>query len=621
MSIRQGKYIIASGNSGGGTGNPDELTITINESNQLQAVGTLDSNKKGVVYDWVGTTAEYTVQQIEKLHPDWLCFITDDYSEGVILPDQVGHNGEYLSTDGKNIKWGTVNLAPYQTIANLSQTLDTSTVNYPSNNAVKLYIENNAGSGSVIGDIHYTSRTTVPEGGVWCDGSEITEAQNPKFYKMLVDGEILSTTYTAYNASVASNGSCGFFGLDTVAKAFKVPTLKDVYLKVGTPETFNAESLPNITGTFYFGNGYGLDSKNNNSNGAFRPNPNEGLKAYGAGQSTDRSGMNFDASRSSSTYKDGAKVNPDNVTYRAYVVVSNKSDTTIDIKHEVQLNNPFFFGMYHYFESDPNNASWLISNGNFHSGDTYKGFYQWLVSVQTTPIEGVSVKLNTESYTDFDYVINNGNSTFRLPLKVKGASGCAVKGNGITVGLTDGSGNFGLMSSSFASENGGLFTRSGTYGNKIGDKPSGSGVSSPTNVGITTDPTKSGIVTADDGLKLYFYVGETVQDANMILAGRALSQLVNKIEVKEESYGADANYMYLSNGLLIQWGTHTDGTAFSFPKPFINTNYRIVVTSVNTNSIPSSDCYIIVREKLTTGIKEIKGRTFPVDWFAIGIGA
>ncbi len=34
------------------------------------------------VYNWVGTLAEYTTQDIEHTHPDWVCLITDDTSVG-----------------------------------------------------------------------------------------------------------------------------------------------------------------------------------------------------------------------------------------------------------------------------------------------------------------------------------------------------------------------------------------------------------------------------------------------------------------------------------------------------------------------------------------------------------
>lgn len=64
----------------------DETTIVLNTDNELQAVATVNKNPAAgatnPVYDWVGTLAEYNAQNIETLHPDWLCYITDDVSGG-----------------------------------------------------------------------------------------------------------------------------------------------------------------------------------------------------------------------------------------------------------------------------------------------------------------------------------------------------------------------------------------------------------------------------------------------------------------------------------------------------------------------------------------------------------
>ena len=178
-----------------------------------------------------------------------------------------------------------------------------------------------SGGGFPIGSIGYTLRTEVPEGGAWCDGALYTKAQFPDVYQMLVDGKLQSTTVSEFDSSVSANGSCGFFGLDTSNERFKVPLLKDVYLKAGqAPSMFGAESLPNITGEFRGTNAWNgnepkiqtgaLYSKGNLSrvNGSQQ----SGYNTYS---------LNFDASRSSSTYQDGAKVNPDHVVYHAYVVL------------------------------------------------------------------------------------------------------------------------------------------------------------------------------------------------------------------------------------------------------------------------------------------------------------
>lgn len=176
-----------------------------------------------------------------------------------------------------------------------------------------------SGGGFPIGSIGYTLRTEVPEGGAWCDGALYTKAQFPDVYQMLVDGKLQSTTVSEFDSSVSANGSCGFFGLDTSNERFKVPLLKDVYVKAGdAPLMFGGESLPNIKGTAYNiltglrETPYGVGALNATTIGS---------EDVSGSSYTRRGNISFNASRSSSTYQDAAKVNPDHVTYRAYVVL------------------------------------------------------------------------------------------------------------------------------------------------------------------------------------------------------------------------------------------------------------------------------------------------------------
>lgn len=76
-----------------------------------------------------------------------------------------------------------------------------------------------------IGDIKYTSRTDVPNGGAWCDGALYTKAQFPDVYQMLVDGKINNLNFTQYQKQIADFGFCETFALDTSNEKFKVPTV------------------------------------------------------------------------------------------------------------------------------------------------------------------------------------------------------------------------------------------------------------------------------------------------------------------------------------------------------------------------------------------------------------
>lgn len=66
--------------AGGADG--DGITIDLNSNDKAQAIGLINKNEAvgatNPIYDWIGTYAEFTSQNIATLHPDWLCFITDD---------------------------------------------------------------------------------------------------------------------------------------------------------------------------------------------------------------------------------------------------------------------------------------------------------------------------------------------------------------------------------------------------------------------------------------------------------------------------------------------------------------------------------------------------------------
>ena len=173
-----------------------------------------------------------------------------------------------------------------------------------------------------IGDIKYTTRTDVPNGGAWCDGAEYTQAAFPDIYQMLVDGKISSTDYTSFADSISTNGSCGLFALDTATTSFKVPKLNDVYIKTGQePSAFGAESLPNVTGTSP-SIGDEADNTAVKYTGALSlKNDGSSTRLASLSQNNYPNYIKLDASKISSTYQDSAKVNPDHVVYRAYVVL------------------------------------------------------------------------------------------------------------------------------------------------------------------------------------------------------------------------------------------------------------------------------------------------------------
>ena len=193
-----------------------------------------------------------------------------------------------------------------------------------------------------IGDIKYTSRIgEVPMGGLWTDGSTHNSDKYPNLWNLLIQNKLHVLPIDRYNEQIELNGVCGYFGLDINNKTFRVPLLEDVYIKVGGEDAlpeFNAESLPNILGSIT-----GISETFNtggSADGCFTRET--GYSVGGTPTSVDGSNFGkvyFNASLSSSTYQDGAKVNPNNICYRAYVIVYNGIEEVSLVDYTNDLEN------------------------------------------------------------------------------------------------------------------------------------------------------------------------------------------------------------------------------------------------------------------------------------------
>lgn len=275
-----------------------------------------------------------------------------------------------------------------------------------SNNQFEYADSNVKSSFGNIGDIKYTSRTDVPNGGAWCDGALYTKAQFPDVYQMLVDGKLQSTTVSKFDSTVSANGSCGFFGLDTANERFKVPMLKDVYLKAGqAPSMFGAESLPNIKGE--------VGTIGNYSNtavvtGAFK---RDGKLAHAvdAGNVVWFYNATFDASRSSSTYKNGAKVQPDHVVYRAYVVLYTSA-----VEARVAQAQEFMMALSGKVNTDLSNVSrnidYIVESKVNSNGSWYRKYKSgWLEQSGiglAVSADGTKTVTLIKPFKDTKYIVN-----------------------------------------------------------------------------------------------------------------------------------------------------------------------------------------------------------------------
>jgi len=440
------------------------------------------------------------------------------------------------------------------------------------------------------------------------------------------------------------------------------------------------------------GNGISLGFTNGIQTGVMSQYADGGAQSYGAFLYTGGSGSNvgtapsggsFDVNRAVGLTTDPTKsgieatLNQTKLKLRYYIQIATGQETEVNITNEIELNNPFFFGMSQYFDVEPNNLSWLKSDGVYKPKSVYPDYYNWILEnvnkgvkgfkgqegycfiatdssgyywwVSTeSPVVGASVYrydagvnsmffdgtvetltsngftftsiFEGSSYTvtrdsskdtsilhptawitDNDFEINTSDETFRLPLK-NGTEGMfgggAVVGNGYGLGLTpDGSNLF-------------MLSKYGGDGNDTNSRPSGPhGAPVPvggsagamgggyTNIawGVHPDPAKSGLVVANagvvpDGWALYYYVGATVQNANLIDAGRMQEQITN-INAPSRGYlvqsyvNGTSGYRVYSDGWCEQWGKNsTSGQeTITLTKAYNSINFTVLATSYNNS--------------------------------------
>ena len=144
--------------------------------------------------------------------------------------------------------------------------------------------------------------------------------------------------------------------------------------------------------------------------------------------------LGFDASKSNSIYSDDVNtVQQEQIQYPYFIQIATGQETQANITNEIELNNPYTLFDSKYSEALLYNASWLKSDGTYYAKSVYVTAYEALVVENNTEVEagesvtlpsgttyvkrGLSVKLSTaDDITDYDFVINTTNETFRLPL-------------------------------------------------------------------------------------------------------------------------------------------------------------------------------------------------------------
>ena len=458
----------------------------------------------------------------------------------------------------------------------------------------------------------------------------------------------LFTTETNWQAEKTNSklGQCGKFAVDDTAGTIRLPCvvngqgLVDLALIGG----IKSESLPDAT--YYSDAAWATGDASRSlvaSKGGYEVNnTGKGLLVATKQDTTPAFAYAYGTlSSSNSTYQDNAPVQQEAVQYPYYIQVATGVEETLPAIREYNINTPFFFGQSMYSDVAPDNASWLASNGQYNARSVYPDYYDWLLEQMNAGVSGFVA--STAAYTDYDFVINTTDQTFRLPLKngQEGVFADGVKGNGMTLGLTNGTANGGLQTLSYSdsvTDGGTARVDESCYDKGIGTIAAGGGAGSGFNtnksVGITTDPSKSGMVvdkTVPSGWDLYYYVGDTVQDASLINAGAVLGQLSN-VNAASRGYVVDSYhngtewYRIYSDGWCEQGGVvsspATDSSnSVSLLRGFTDTNYSLLVTENGTTiSDQASGSFTCLKRvssfQLYNNGFGYSGHT--VNWFACG---
>ena len=299
------------------------------------------------------------------------------------------------------------------------------------------------------------------------------------------------------------------------------------------------------------------------------------------------------------------------IKMRYFIQIATGSETENNIINEIKLNNPYSLFDSKYSDHELNNLSWLKSEGQWNAKAVYPTAYDKLLKVYngTETVEGLSVKLPTETYTDYDFVLNTADETFRLPLKngnehipdysngtvITSTNAFIVPSNGVVAGTIDA----GLRTNKSIIIN----------GRKIESVWGGDTAQDGCPFYVEVKKGDSVVIekiTINEGWakptfypfvsngSLYFYVGETVQNANLIDAGRIGEQLANKqdkcIHIIETYVNGTSGYRIWSDGYCEQWGKvrlngaiSSTNLTITFLKKFANSNYFSIASADANN--------------------------------------
>ena len=608
----------------------------------------------------------FATNDIQNKHSDAILDIQNNLqtAEDTIIADRM--EAIQAITKNKNNSISDITTAGAEQVTNIKQTgfymQDGKLYYIDSNGETKEFKSGSAGLEVCdIGTALYIDETKGLRrrlNGQIVDINTNTQAFLDKLVKIKVLTPSLFCTEEEWQAikTASKLGQCGKFVFNytgAIITSVRIPAVVNIngLADMANCGMIKAESLPNLKGPAVSSavsnyhnntdwkagaNSYGLFEDDNYPDGPLKYVALNGgnVNTVEIHQGT------FNASRSSSAYKDNAPVQQEAIQYPYFIQIATGVETEVNIKDTLELNNPFTFGMNMYFKGEMENISWLKSAGQQNPKALCPDFYNWVLANANADKDGF--KLSTASdITDYDFEVNTTDETFRLPLKngLEGMFANGVKGNGMALGMTDGTSTkytYQAVSGNnlWSRQPGYLTSKQG----KVGDTTENA-IEYLTDykfIGIATDASKSGMVvdtTVPTGYNLYYFVGETVKNPNLINAGRIGENLANKldtpprypVEISDKSL-MPSWYVVYNDGWCEQGGYVNSGwystnqVDITFLKPFKDTNFDVQCTAKGT----TYNYYnVAISSYSTTGMSAVlaqgsNGGTYPFSWQVCG---
>jgi len=459
----------------------------------------------------------------------------------------------------------------------------------------------------------------------------------------------LFTTETNWQAEKTNSklGQCGKFVVNDTAGTIRLPCVVNMQGLVDLAQigVIKSETLPNVVsklGGLFNGGSFVIPTQTSGVRFVIEDNVNC------VSQYSTRTANNtvIDASLSSSTYQDNAPVQQEAIQYPYAIVVNTGVKEAEHPINNYQVNNVYSYGMSQYYKGTMNNNSWLKSAGQWNDGTVYTGMYNWLLEQMNAGVSGVVA--STATYTDYDFVINTTDQTFRLPL-LNGEEN--LPGNKcVSISLSGTTSNFVAPANGFYAVSGIGFswvdivnTTSGKLG--VCSQPrTADGFGRYTIFAKTGDqiviycgsvPTSytASFIYAQGNGNLYYYIGDTLQNAHLINVARIEEKLTDMNAASRgylvETYqNGDSWYRVYSDGWIEQGGNELDGTttyplshSVTFLKPF-NTLLSLSISMRNAANAAAYNAGLAAPATTTgfkvTGCYNGTSEQNAVSWYACG---